>query len=199
MQRIACIGSRGLGSLTLNLLKRIGERLVYNGWEIHTGNAPGADYAFASGGNKVNPGMVHLHLPWSGFNKDQIHSENILHCLRAGTEEEEKFYYRVAEHCHPNWRSLSSGGKSLMLRNTSILFPPGGGLAAVDFVLACSGRQKGGTGQGLRIAKVYDIPYVDMQDGETNREHDPYPREVIEELNDRLEEFKIISNVAKTL
>lgn len=168
--RIACIGSRELSWEELSVCKRLGRVISLNGGEIHSGNAPGADQAFAQGGNEVNPESVHLHLPWPSFEKDKIVRGNHVHLLESHPAGEEKLR-SVAARFHPVWPRLSQGARKLHTRNVSILFP--GIRERVDLVLAWPSNRPGGggTGQGLRIAEGYGIPIEDLHHayGETPR------------------------------
>ena len=71
--------------------------------------------------------------------------------------------FDLAEEFHPTWDWLSPSAKGLHARNGHILL--GADLDdPVDFVLAWteSGKVIGGTGQGLRIARAYNIPVYNL-------------------------------------
>jgi hypothetical protein len=148
----------------LEICEKLGEWLATNGWEVHSGNAVGADQAFARGANRVNPALVHLHLPWHNFERHAIHDENLVHNLDELTEDRSQYFELVAQKHHPAWNRLSQGAKKLMSRNSSIMLPPPDFLP-VDLCLAFPGRQKlGGTGQGMRIAQTEGVRLVDLRD-----------------------------------
>ena len=57
---IACIGSRATPPLVLDWMRQAGALLVRAGHRIISGNAPGADQAWAAGGNTADPTQVTL-------------------------------------------------------------------------------------------------------------------------------------------
>jgi len=159
--RIACIGSRDLTTAQLGICEKLGFWVVQCGHILDTGNAPGADQAFARGANQVRPDLVHLHLPWYNFERQAIHDDNVVHLLNDLDELHFKLYESVAIQHHPAWGRLSQGARKLMLRNSSIMFPTvvpeGSGIEGVpvDMCLALPSDKPGGggTGQGMRIAQ----------------------------------------------
>lgn len=151
MRRYACIGSRELNEEQRDICFRIGRFIAQQGAEIHSGNAEGADQAFASGGNSVEPKLVHLHLPWPNFNREAIVRGNVIHLVH-----EQSHYEEIAAKHHPKWNYLRQGAKKLHTRNVSIVLYP----LLKDMVLAWPSTRPGGggTGQGIRIAERYEIP-----------------------------------------
>ena len=154
--RIACIGSRGLDAGDLSTCFSLGRCIASYGGEIHTGNAEGADQAFADGGNSVDPTLVHLHLPWKGFNQEAIIDGNVIHlppypwcCVD------------LAMKAHPRWKYLKQGAQKLHTRNASIVLPDG---HTTHLVLAFPSQKPGGggTGQGMRIAANLGIEVIDL-------------------------------------
>jgi hypothetical protein len=161
--RVACIGSRDLDPFCLGTCEKLGAWVVECGHELHTGNAPGADQAFARGANRVNPALVHLHLPWYNFERHAIHDKNIVHNLDELTEDRSKYFELVAQKHHPAWNRLSQGAKKLMSRNSSIMLPPPD-FMAVDLCLAFPAPNRlGGTGQGMRIAETEGVRLIDLR------------------------------------
>jgi hypothetical protein len=154
--RIACIGSRNIGADEKDICFKLGSFIAKCRGEIHTGNAEGADQAFASGGNEVDPGLVNLHLPWPGFNEEAIVEGNVIHlppypwcCVD------------LAMKAHPRWQYLKQGAKKLHIRNASIILPRG---HTTHLVLALPSQKPGGggTGQGMRIALNTGIDVVNL-------------------------------------
>ncbi|MBD3261608.1 MAG: hypothetical protein GF334_08005 [Candidatus Altiarchaeales archaeon] len=156
--RVACIGSRGLSNQELDLCRQMGRLLVRAGYELHSGNAPGADQAFAAGGNEVDPSLVFLHLPWPGFEKQAALQGNQVDTYPF---EDMRFYVDIAAENHPYWNRLKSGVRKLHTRNAAILVP---GKRNVDVCLAWPSRKPGGggTGQGMRIAQKRGIRLLDL-------------------------------------
>ena len=162
--RYSCIGSRVLTAAQIVICSRLGYWIVYHGHQMHSGNAPGADQAFAKGANLIHPELVHLHLPWYNFERHAIHDENVVHNLDELPERELRIYTSVAAKFHPRFEFLSQGVKKLMIRNSSILMPPPD-CFLVDMCLALPSEKKGGggTGQGMRIAEHEKVKLIDLR------------------------------------
>jgi hypothetical protein len=164
MAKIACIGSRELSEHELSTCEKLGWWIARCGHELHSGNATGADQAYARGANQVNPELVHLHIPWYRYERAAICNGNIVWNLEEISVEWHEKYAKVAEKLHPAWHRLSQGARKLMIRNGFIVKPPPE-FDFVDLVLAFPGRLKlGGTGQGMRLANDYGIKLVDLRD-----------------------------------
>jgi len=159
--RVACIGSRGLTEDQLESCRRFGQWIAKMGHELHTGNALGADQAFAYGANQVDPTKVFLHLPWQNYEKSAITEGNQVFVVGDITPELEILYERLARQAHPAWARLESAARKLHIRNSSIICPPPKG-KPVDLVLAWprEGASMGGTGQGIRVAQQLGIQWV---------------------------------------
>lgn len=54
LPKIACIGSRQIGKYQF-LCYQVGQKVVRSGYFLATGNATGADQAFAAGANSIDP------------------------------------------------------------------------------------------------------------------------------------------------
>ena len=165
MVRIAGIGSRELTYDQKAICFKLGEWIVQQGHQLYSGNAEGADFAFASGGNAQDPKQVHLMLPWGAFNQGQLAPLNVVLTEADLDQTERGFYLRMAREHHPRFDYLSQGAQKLHLRNGMILFPPAGNNPSpVDMVLAWPSTKKGGggTGQGMRIAERFGIPLVNI-------------------------------------
>lgn len=169
----ACIGSRTLHTEQIRACEDLGEVIVRGGGRLHSGNAAGADQAFARGGNRVDPSLVHLHLPWRSFNFTAVHPGNNLHVLEDMDPEALAFYERLALRCHPRWQYLKQGAKKLHTRNSSIVCPTvvklEGGVkkvsrGPVDLCLAIPSDKpgRGGTGLGMRVAEAIGVEVVDL-------------------------------------
>ena len=169
--RVACIGSRDLSNEQTEVCEKLGRWVVQCGHILDTGNAPGADQAFARGANQIRPDLVHLHLPWPMFEGPAIQAENVVHNLNDMPEHQLKIYEYVARQHHPTWERLSQGVRKLMIRNSSILIPTvvpaeaGHEGVLVDMCLALPSDKRGGggTGQGMRIVQDTTVKLVDLR------------------------------------
>ena len=133
MIKYAGIGSRQTPAGMCSLLTMVAEELRDRGLTCVSGGAIGADKAFQRGAGKLFELWRPEHATPEAFD--------------------------LAEEFHPRWDDLTPEGKALQARNGHILL--GADLQTpVKFVLAWTehGLTKGGTGQGLRIARCYQIP-----------------------------------------
>ena len=134
---------------------KLGAWVVFSGGTLHSGNANGIDYAFASGGNSIDPTQVHLHLPWDsvkGFNREQIVEGNIVHVPPYPDWMEE-----LTLRLHPRGPYLKRGALMLHTRNVSIVHPTQLCLAYPSDKIG-----GGGTGQGMRVAENQGIELIDL-------------------------------------
>jgi predicted Rossmann-fold nucleotide-binding protein len=146
---VACIGSRDLNKHELEICKAYGQALAENGKMVITGNARGADQAYAEGANSVDPGKVILVLPWYSYERHAIVEGNKV--IVFDPKKPECIGWRLeAEKLHPAWHKLSQGGQLLMARNIRIVM-------YADYLIAFPKKNKygqlGGTGQGIRYAE----------------------------------------------
>lgn len=151
--RVAIVGvAHNLSEKNEILLQRIGQFCAFKGWNVVSGNATGADYAGASGANKINPAAVILYLPWKTYNKEQFVEGNQIHVKL------EPEWSVIAKRHHPKYDVLTQGVKKFMDRNAAIMLNS-------DIVVAAPNWQKiggGGTGHGLRIATELNHPIFDV-------------------------------------
>jgi len=146
---IACIGSRSTPPLVLDWMRQAGALLVRAGHRIISGNAPGADQAWAAGGNTVDPTQVTLCLPWAGFEQAAIHPLNGVSVL--GPMQMDKRYYDDAAVNHPDWNRMTPGGQRLHARNVMIV-------DRSHLVLGWVDGSTGGTASAFRLARKKGIP-----------------------------------------
>ena len=149
----AGIGSRATPPSVLEDMTRMAAWLARRGWHLHSGSAAGADSAFAAG---APPGTRTLFLPWPGYRGNAgpdcrtLSADRTRRCLA------------IAADLHPAWHRCSPAARKLHARNVSILAVDTG--APVDAV-ACwtrDGLPNGGTGMGIRIARRYGIPVLNL-------------------------------------
>ena len=169
--RYACIGGRpfseknptGLTPDQLLICERIGGHIAERGYIVDSGNAPGADQAYGRGVNRVNPELLHLHLPWRSFEAQAVRDGNVIHALEDLDAEVLEFYKELAHKARGGFGGLRQGGIKLMTRNSSIVIPPPAVLSTVRVIAFPSAKRGGGgTGQGMRIAALREIPLSDV-------------------------------------
>lgn len=135
--KYAGIGSRDLPEPYWIRIIGIGSYLRKRGFTCVTGGAKGADDAFAQAA------------------RDQL----VMWRPHHATEDA----YEIAESFHPNWDACSPAARGLHARNSMILLGADC-QTPVKFVVAYTekGKATGGTGQGLRIARAYNIPIYNL-------------------------------------
>ncbi len=164
--RVACIGAREwlADSPEGKMLVEMGRFLATRGHSIHSGNAVGADQAFAIGANSVNPEQVWLYLPWAGYEAGAIRPQNQTFRLSTNPTEAKatalkaREYYNQYRHNNPAaWESLSYGVQCLMRRNVEIISSANRMVAAPRCLP--DGTPTGGTAFGIFLAeKIFQIP-----------------------------------------
>ncbi|MFN7971284.1 MAG: hypothetical protein U0166_02890 [Acidobacteriota bacterium] len=150
--RIACIGSREISPGVRRALWNVGRLLALAGHDVVSGNARGADQAFAGGVNFVDRAKLRLCLPWAGYEQDAIRKGNKVMVAW------ESRYAVIASKNHPCWSELGAGVRPLMARNVAIV-------EGVDLVIAYPSLQKswgGGTGFGILLGRALGKPVVDL-------------------------------------
>lgn len=136
MKFYAGIGSRQTPSFILQIMTDIAKQLDKQDYILRSGNADGADSAFADGTD----------------NKEIFIATD---CTPAAMELSSKY--------HPNWNACNHYVRKLHGRNSMILL--GYDLKTpVDFVICWTpdGRDTGGTGQAIRIAADYNIDVYNL-------------------------------------
>ena len=156
--KYAGIGSRETPYSICSILTDLANYLFDCGYTCVSGGAEGADKAFQAGAH----------------NKCEVWRPK-----DATTEA-----YDLAEDFHPRWDRLTPSARGLHARNGHILL--GQDLnTPVDFVLCWTehGLEKGGTAQGIRIARAYGIPLYNLGN----------PKATFENLDDFLKKFLTLS------
>jgi hypothetical protein len=153
--KIACVGARETPPFILRWMEQTGAKIVKAGHTLVTGNASGADQAWARGGNEY-PERVELCLPWAGFEKFSVHRDNVVRVF-----DDEERYLNIAAGCHPRWSVVSPAGRRLQARNIMILEDAVMALGYLD----ARKRSGGGTGGVKRAAeRVFKIPFLSVGD-----------------------------------
>lgn len=145
------IGSRSTPSAVEPLIKLSCHKLVNLGYTLRSGGASGADQMFEKyydlyGGEKE------IYLPWPNYNDNKSPLYGFSNTA-----------LKLAEKYHPKWDRLTESGKKLMARNSHIILGPKC-IVVPEFVICWTpgGKEKGGTGQGIRMAKDFRIPIFNL-------------------------------------
>jgi len=156
---ICGIGSRETPLNIQSEMITIGKWIRENGHTCRSGHAAGADWAFEQGAQE----RCITYLPWDNFNLNlNSLSEKVIVSNQAD-------YLKFTQKYHPNLLKLNSGGIKLMNRNVCQVL--GLYLNKQSDLIICwtkDGKDSGGTGQALRIAKDYSIPILNMYHAEYN-------------------------------
>lgn len=155
----AGIGSRATPSDTLAKMTAFARFIeARDGAILRSGGAQGADSAFATGATSAE-----IYLPWRGFAQAKS--------THSVMDEPTGWAYKIAEQYHPNWEYLRPSVRRLHARNAHIIL--GADLESPVMFVMCwtpGGRVVGGTGLGLRIAKAYDVPVINLGDINENNQ-----------------------------
>lgn len=158
MQSYAGIGPRVIPDYAVDLCKTVGKEMALLDWTLRTGNAVGADQAFAFGANHKN-GRVELYLPWESYNKD---FRSIIEHTYSIVSLDNEFLKTTASNCHPAWQLLSQGTKRLLCRTVQCLVGESG-VNPVNCVIYFSQEENvGGTGFTIRVAKSFGIQTLNL-------------------------------------
>lgn len=154
----AGIGSRKTPAYTQVEMNYLAGVLSDKGYTLRSGNAEGADQAFASG---VKNDMAHIWLPWKhfqlNFQKKFPHHKYI----PIDMLEDLEAFHSVSKF-HPHADVLSVAGYQFMARNYRQVI--GRGWPNSKFVICWTecGEYKGGTAQAMRIADHFQIPILNL-------------------------------------
>lgn len=157
---IACVGSRETPLQHLVWMEKFAADLVSRGATIVSGNALGADQAWARGGNSVDPSKVILCLPWTGYEAKAVVPGNQVVSLDDSPVLERRQLMKIASTHHPAWSVLSAASQKLHSRNVMIL-------SLANRLVGYLNHGKlggGGTGMAFRLAYTYTIPSYDVSE-----------------------------------
>lgn len=151
---IACVGSREISRFSVKYyLEAIGAHLAEGGHTISTGNAPGADQAFALGANLANrPELVELYLPWPDFQERAVMRGNRVFHVADATPEHEQLALQAAA------GQYQGSASNLFLRNAMIIRRFDKPVDAVYAWPRLNAPDWGGTGHAIRVAQELGIP-----------------------------------------
>jgi hypothetical protein len=140
------------------LARAIASSLERSGHTLRSGAAAGMDEAFESG---VASGLSkEIYLPWEKFNghpsklylRDYFPHSVIWRRL-----------YSLAKQHHPAWKHVSAKAALLLMRNGQQIL--GDSLDQPSRFVLCwthDGKDSGGTGQAIRIARAHEIPVYNL-------------------------------------
>jgi hypothetical protein len=149
---IACVGSRLTPAPILTWMEETAAKLVSAGYGIVSGNAPGADQAWARGANTVDPARVILFLPWANFEAQAIHPKNKI-CTFRPTD-----HARYVQLAIANSAPLGTGAQlPLLARNAMIVDD-------VHCVFGYMGAGKSGTRHTFGLAQRQGIITMNVGD-----------------------------------
>lgn len=146
------IGSRQTPPHVLEAMQLIAKQRAAEGWTLRSGNAAGADTAFATGCSLVQ-GEMEIYLPWEGFNNRTSKNSGY---IAIGQLPNVSQAMEIAAQFHPNWGACSRAAKKLHTRNVYQI--AGWDLNTPTDEVICWSKGSGGTEQALRIAYYLDIP-----------------------------------------
>jgi hypothetical protein len=158
MTFIACIGSRETPDDILQTIEHLGEMIAAAGLTVVSGNAIGADQAFAKGANQVDPTKVKLFLPWPKYQEEAFVDGNSIEVVYSSSLEE-----LAAKH-HPGWNYLNQPVRKLMTRNAAIIKAAHDSTGLVIGYLDLYHKGGGGTGHGWRIATEFGMELINLAD-----------------------------------
>jgi len=162
MKIFAGIGARETPLSILKEMEEIAYTRVSDGWKLRSGNARGADLAFQTGGNRVDPTSVKIYLPKKNYNLHHIVEGNsvVLH----SSQEAKDIVLQL--HPSPFYVKTNPWMMNFHMRNVFILL--GKNLDKPVGEVICwtkGGKVVGGTGMGIRIAEEFGIPVTNLGGG----------------------------------
>jgi hypothetical protein len=157
-KRAAGIGSRQTPKYILDWMAEMGAELVRQGWTVVSGNADGADSAWARGANSVDPAKLELWLAWK--TKRGLVEGNDVRVFCELPKEEQERYIDIVRKLHPAWQYVSDNAALLLGRNAKII-------EKVEVVFGYTPfKDRGGTMMGYKLAEQWDIPHFDVAEAE---------------------------------
>lgn len=158
------VGSRQTPERVCELIRRIAARLETRGWHVRTGDAAGADRAFADGA--VSLENVTVFAPWK--RKEHDDRTVVLDGDIAARA------HAIAKEIHPVWDALKWADKALHARNVPQVL--GSTLEAPSRFLACwtedgaeteeeTSRRTGGTRTAIVVASRNGVPVYNLGRG----------------------------------
>ena len=149
----AGIGSRATPPSVLEAMTTMAAWLARRGWHLHSGGAAGADSAFTAG---APADRRTVFPPWPGYRGCKGADCRILSTDRMRT------CLAIAAALHPAWHRCSPAARKLHARNVSIIAADTDMTVHAVVCWTRGGLPSGGTGMGIRIARRYGIPVLNL-------------------------------------
>lgn len=146
--RVAIIGTRQPSTNITGLCRKISTAFRNVGWELVTGNAQGIDSIARDTWNETCPERVTLVLPWPDYHRNKIQPANKVVVFNGQPD-----WLLSVKLYHPAYARLSEAEIKLHARNYGIILR-----ADVVVAFPSDGKESGGTGQGIRVARGLDKP-----------------------------------------
>lgn len=146
---IACVGQRDLPQYMHGVLVSAGMYYVQQGHVVLSGNAIGADQAYALGASTADPTRVELFLPWQSYEEKAIIYGNRVHYAVDATPDEQDL---ATEAYLRDWSKLPKPKRLLMIRNAMVA-------SHCDMLIAYPNKTRrgwAGTGHAMRCAQLLD-------------------------------------------
>ena len=156
------IGSRDTPSDICLMMSSISIYLNKYKYILRSGGAAGADKAFED----TLLTDIEIYLPWKSFNGSgsEFYLDNITKDTRDDAYKIAKMFY------HSNLDSALENTRKFMTRNTFQIFGQKvGELDEISKFVICwtkDGKDSGGTGQALKIARHYNVPVYNLKNKE---------------------------------
>lgn len=152
MKYYAGVGSRETPDEILKNMTEIAKILNDKRFVLRSGGAGGADSAFEKGAGVDKQ----IFLPFDGFNGRKVDGKKFFLPTRDA--------FKIAEKYHPAWDRCNDFARKCHARNVHQVL----GLDLMEPVhfLVCwtkDGRDSGGTGQAIRIARAFSIPVINLK------------------------------------
>lgn len=147
------IGSRETPELLIPTIQGLSEKLINLGFILRSGGADGSDSFWEKAYDNLG-GEKEIYLPWKNFNNNS-----------SPLYEDKPWAMELAEIYHPNWNRLSPAAQKLHSRNVyQVKGYNDYWDEKSDFVICYTpdGKDSGGTGQAIRIARQMNIPVFNL-------------------------------------
>lgn len=152
--RVATIGTRRPTDGQRAACAEAGRQLAQAGAVVVSGGALGADQVFAQAARAAG-GRVVCVVPWASYERD---------ARPPGAEvivfdpDRHAHWLELAAAHHPAWGRCSQGARRLHARNSGILIGEHDTDRVIGVIAAPAADRRGGTEQGIRLAKSLEIP-----------------------------------------
>lgn len=145
------IGARETPVEVMAIIEKIGSFMASRGYLLRSGGADGASAAFERGCDAAG-GKKEIFLPWRGFNSNNSSLYTVSERALS-----------IASAFNPAWITLADSAKKCQARYAHVIM--GEDLKKTSACVICytgGGKQKGGTGQAVKIAQKYNVPVFDI-------------------------------------